>query len=93
MTFEPGDVVVVSLGETVGHEQKGKRPAIVASHILFGTVVKVEKGEGGLNENSFALCHQLRAISTERIRDKLGSVNQDTLYKIRTVLANIFEWG
>ncbi len=108
MTFKPGDVVVVDLGETVGHEQKGKRPAIVASHILFRvviiiplttterdwwTVVKVEKGERGLNEDSFALCHQLRAISTERIKDKLGSVKWNTLGKIKTVLANIFEWG
>ncbi|MEO0118557.1 MAG: type II toxin-antitoxin system PemK/MazF family toxin [candidate division WOR-3 bacterium] len=104
--YKPGNVVLVDLGETVGHEQKGKRPAVIVSHEFFSviiivplttkekpwwTVVEIEKGEGGLNERSFALCHQLRAISVKRITNKFGSLKSDTLNKIKTVLANIFE--
>lgn len=104
--YNPGDIVVIDLGETVGHEQKGKRPSVLVSDCLFGvmiivplttkerswwTVVEIEKGEGGLKGKSFALCHQLRAISAERIKNKIGSLKLDTLNKIKTVLANILK--
>lgn len=35
MTFEQGDIVEINFGYPVGHEPKGKRPALVISKNLF----------------------------------------------------------
>jgi mRNA interferase MazF len=43
----------------------------------------------GLTNDSYALCHQIRAVSTKRIRDVSGSVNEKELAKIRLVLGTI----
>uniref|UniRef100_A0A7C4TIB2 Type II toxin-antitoxin system PemK/MazF family toxin n=1 Tax=candidate division WOR-3 bacterium TaxID=2052148 RepID=A0A7C4TIB2_UNCW3 len=106
--YQPGDIVKVDLGKTIGHEQRGYRPAVVMFKYLFGviivipltkrkrnwwTIVKIEKSIGSLKRDSFALCHQIRAISQNRIRNKIGSIPIIYMGKIKTVLANIFEWG
>jgi mRNA interferase MazF len=35
MRLEPGDVVIVDLGVGVGHEQRGRRPAVVVASSRF----------------------------------------------------------
>jgi mRNA interferase MazF len=44
--------------------------------------VRLSKNEGGLTNDSVALCHQLRALDQMRLRRKLGTVSQDTLSTI-----------
>ena len=44
--------------------------------------VRLLKDEGGLTNDSVALCHQLRALDQMRLRRKLGTVSQDTLSTI-----------
>ncbi len=108
-SYQPGDIVVVDLGETIGHEQEGRRPVVVVSQILIGnliviipltrkekswwTVVRIKEGEGGVKMDSFALCHQIRSISLKRVIEKWSRIESDTLARIKTVLANIFEWS
>lgn len=41
--------------------------------------VAVAAGEGGLPEASVLLCHQLRALDVNRLRNKVGDVSADTL--------------
>ncbi len=41
--------------------------------------VKIAVGEGGLTAESVLLCHQLRALDTTRLRDKLGEVSDETM--------------
>lgn len=41
--------------------------------------VLLNKGEGGLANDSVALCHQLRALDKTRLQRKLGKVNRKTL--------------
>jgi mRNA interferase MazF len=105
MDYNPGDVIRVNLGETVGHEQEGERPCVVISHSkdlgliviipltskekFWPTVVSVEKDEGGLPKKSFALCHQIRSISEERINEKIGALSSETMNKIRTTLSSV----
>ncbi len=52
------------------------------------TVVPIRRQEG-LPADSYALCHQIRAISTERIADIPGAIKTKDLHKIRLVLGNI----
>lgn len=52
------------------------------------TVVPVPN-QTGLTADSFALCHQIRAVSTKRIRNISGSVDEKELVKIRMVLSTI----
>ncbi len=44
--------------------------------------IQISKGDGGLANDSVALCHQLRALDQMRLRRKLGTVRQHTLSTI-----------
>ena len=75
--YEEGDVVVVDLGKSLGHEQKGRRPSIIIANPQVGgktlglvviiplttkeknwwTMVKIEKGDGGVKNDCFVMCH------------------------------------
>jgi len=41
--------------------------------------VQVVQGEGGLESDSVALCHQLRALDKSRLQRKLGAVGHETM--------------
>jgi mRNA interferase MazF len=49
------------------------------------TCVRISKGEGGLANDSVALCHQLRVLDNTRLQRKLGTVTQPTLSIIEGV--------
>ena len=49
--------------------------------------VRISKDEGGLTNDSVALCHQLRALDRTRLRRKLGTVRQDTLSAIENCVS------
>lgn len=44
--------------------------------------IRISTGDGGLTNDSVALCHQLRVLDQMRLRHKLGTVKQDTLSTI-----------
>ena len=49
--------------------------------------VRISKDEGGLTNDSVALCHQLRALDRTRLQHKLGIVRQDTLSAIENCVS------
>lgn len=51
--------------------------------------VKLDKGVGNLTHDSFALCHQIRTISTTRVIDKIGLLPSIHKEKIQTVLLDL----
>ena len=44
--------------------------------------VRVDPPEGGLSKTSFAMCDQIRTVSSVRFGEYLGDVSQDTLREI-----------
>jgi len=44
--------------------------------------VAINKGEGGLSEDSVILCHQLRVLDKVRLQRKLGNVSKSKLIEI-----------
>ncbi len=44
--------------------------------------VFIPSGEGGLTQDSVALCHQMRVLDKTRLRNKIGEVNPETLVKL-----------
>lgn len=58
---------------------------------LHYTMVELNSGTGGLKEDSFALCHQIRTISDKRVLKKFGAVASRDLSKIITVLQDTLE--
>ena len=46
--------------------------------------VKITKGEGGLKNDSVALCHQLRVLDKTRLHRRLGSVSHQTKAEIES---------
>lgn len=55
------------------------------------TIVKLLKGSGGLSKDSFVLCHQIRAISFDRIISKQESIDKKDFLKIQAVLIDTLE--
>jgi len=51
------------------------------------SAVLVHKGDGGLREDSVALCHQIRVLDRSRLTTRLGSLSPATMEQIETVLA------
>lgn len=48
--------------------------------------VRIPEGEGGLSRESKALCEQIRTVSRERLRERLGELPQERLREIREAL-------
>jgi len=44
--------------------------------------VRVAAGDGGLSDDSVALCHQLRVLDATRLIRRLGSMSQSTMVAI-----------
>ena len=40
-TFEQGDIIYLNFNPQAGHEQKGKRPAVVVSNNIFNRFSKL----------------------------------------------------
>jgi mRNA interferase MazF len=44
--------------------------------------VFIPSGEGGLTQDSVALCHQMRVLDQTRLRNKIGEVQPETLVQL-----------
>lgn len=97
-----GEIWLVDLNPVCGHEQAGRRPALVVSvdgfnHGPAGLVIVIpittkDKGiplhvgvfppEGGLNEQSFIKCEDVRSVAKERLVKCLGRVEEGTLEEV-----------
>jgi mRNA interferase MazF len=55
------------------------------------TIVKLLKGSGGLTSDSYALCHQIRTVSFDRIIKKRGKLDSKDILKIHSVLIDTLE--
>jgi len=50
------------------------------------TCVQISKGEGGLSQDSVALCHQIRVLDRKRLFKKLGQLEPQTISAIETTI-------
>ncbi|MBO0935092.1 type II toxin-antitoxin system PemK/MazF family toxin [Fibrella sp. HMF5335] len=55
------------------------------------TTVKIIKKTAGLTADSYALCHQIRTISFDRIVGKRGKLPDIDVLKVQAVLIDILE--
>ncbi len=56
------------------------------------SIVNLLKGTGNLKYDSYALCHQIRTISEDRITDVVGLIDMHTLLRIKAVVVDIFDF-
>ena len=61
-----------------------------AKYSLF-TIVKIPKSTAGLTADSYALCHQIRTISFDRITSKRTKLDNKDILKIHSVLIDTLE--
>lgn len=59
----------------------------------ISTHVQILPPEGGLKVESFALCEQIRSISTERLLNKKGMVSNKTLEEVYSWIYDIIRLG
>jgi mRNA interferase MazF len=55
------------------------------------TIVKLLKGTGGLTSDSYALCHQIRTVSFDRVIKKRAKLDSKQILKIHAVLIDTLE--
>lgn len=55
------------------------------------TIVKIPKGSAGLTSDSYALCHQIRTISFDRIIKKRAKLDNKDILKIHSILIDTLE--
>jgi mRNA interferase MazF len=53
---------------------------------ILPTCIQIPKGEGGLNQESVALCHQIRVLDQTRLIKKLGQLQDSTIATLETIL-------
>lgn len=72
--------VIVSVDQ-LNHAGLGLSLAVPLTRSDFGSALHlpIPKGEGGLKADSYAMPEQLRAISHERLRSRLGALRSKTL--------------
>ncbi len=63
---------------------------LTATKRTWWTVVEVEDPTV-LNKESYALCHNVRAISFERVERKVGPLTQKLFTKVRLILREVLE--
>lgn len=55
------------------------------------TIVKLQRGLGGLTSESYVLCHQIRTISFDRVIKKRARLEGKDILKIHSVLVDTLE--
>ncbi len=106
MSIDRGDVYLVALGATRGHEIKETRPCLVVSpdelnHHL-STVIVAPMTTGGhaypfripcrfQRKAGFVVLDQLRTVDSDRLVRRLGRISGPTLGKCLAVLREMFE--
>lgn len=80
----------------VSHNQLNSSPAelvivvpLTTKEKRYKSVVRIPKGQLASEKDSFVLCDQIRAISTDRLKHKIGSINRDLLDSVSDVLFTI----
>ena len=58
----------------------------------YYTIVKILQGSGGLNADSFVLCHQIRTVSFDRIKGTpIGKLDNRDILKIHAVVSDALD--
>lgn len=65
-------IIVVPLSTSINQARRGL------------TAVPLFEGEGGIRENSVALCHQITTIDKKKLKEKLGTLNPDQMFEIES---------
>lgn len=63
-------------------------------NVFHQFLVKIKPPEGGVKEESFVMCDQLRAISLERLQGKiLGKVDPETMNDVEAKLKTLLDFA
>jgi mRNA interferase MazF len=107
----PGDIYLVEIPVSGGHEQSGTRPAVILQEPSYsgrlstvlvvpltsqikalnfpGTLRILPDTLNHLQKESVALAFQLRAIDRRRLKARLGTLDADTLAKIKSAIKDL----
>lgn len=105
--MDKGDIWLVEIPQTNGHEQSGKRPVIIITEsniaiiipftsniqvLRFPHTIEVEPSKSnGLTMKSVALVFQIRAIDKKRLKSKIGGLESIIIMKINKMLKNLLK--
>lgn len=63
---------------------------LTSSQKNFWTEIPVRK-RGGMKNDSYILCHQIRALDVSRAKEKIAELNSKEMRRVRRVLKIMFE--
>lgn len=106
-TIKRGDIWIVKLDPTIGHEVKKTRPAVIIQNDIgnkyspttiiapvtsqnmekiYPIEILLTKENSGLDLNSKVLLNQIRVIDKQRLVQKIGVVNEETMILVNEAL-------
>lgn len=101
---DAGDVIWVDLNPTLGHEQAGKRPALVLSPAAYNsrtslliacamtTVIKGYPFEVGMPDGGVVLADQLKSLDWRRRKaQRKGKAPAEVLQRVRELLGKFLQ--
>jgi len=53
---------------------------------VLPTCLQISAGEGGLNQDSVALCHQIRVLDKTRLIKKIGQLEAETIAALESIV-------
>ena len=103
MSIKRGDIYYADLSPVVGSEQGGVRPVLIVqndmgnkhSPTVIAAAITSQRGEAKLptHKNSIILLEQIRTIDKKRLKEKMGSLDPQSMDQVNSALSVSFGLG
>ena len=97
-----GDIYYADLSPVVGSEQGGVRPVLIVQNdvgnrysptVIAAAIIELDSKHCGLTKDSVVLLEQIRTIDKRRLREKMGSIDADSMSQVNKALSISFGLG
>ena len=100
MNIRRGDIYYADLSPVVGSEQGGIRPVLIIQNDVgnrfspkLPTHIRVYADNSGLSKDSVVLLEQIRTLDKRRLKEKMGTLNRNDMFKVDEALSISFGLG
>ena len=103
MNIRRGDIYYADLSPVVGSEQGGIRPVLIVQNnvgnrfsptviaaAILPTHIPLHADSSGLAKDSVVLLEQVRTIDKKRLKEKMGTVDENSMNEINNAISISF---
>ena len=90
MNIRRGDIYYADLSPVVGSEQGGIRPVLIVQNNVGNRFSPLHADSSGLAKDSVVLLEQVRTIDKKRLKEKMGTVDENSMNEINNAISISF---